>query len=70
MQRYEAAFFRGCEKVGLKDAAPEIPRLMEEVGFEDVQVIMKKIPIGTWPSDPEMKVRSLRCGSCCVAELG
>lgn len=56
IEKYTRSFFTACTKAGLRDAAPEIPHLMEEAGFTDVRVIFKKMPIGYWPKEPEMKV--------------
>lgn len=35
-----------------KDA---MKRQMEEVGFEDVKVVVRKTPIGDWTADPKLR---------------
>jgi hypothetical protein len=37
------------------DIAPQIPSLLEEVSFENVDMIEHVCPFGTWPKDPKLK---------------
>ena len=37
------------------DIAPQLPEMLREAGFEDVDIIQKVVPMGTWPKDPALK---------------
>ncbi|RMJ13142.1 hypothetical protein CDV36_007190 [Fusarium kuroshium] len=37
------------------DIAPEIPGMLKEAGFEDVEFTQKVVPMGTWTKDPKLK---------------
>lgn len=37
------------------DIAPEIPGMLKEAGFEDVEFTQKIVPMGTWTKDPKLK---------------
>lgn len=39
------------------DVATNIEPLLEETGFNDIQMKMVKAPMGTWPVDPKQKER-------------
>ncbi|KAM5343699.1 hypothetical protein ACJ41O_012236 [Fusarium nematophilum] len=46
----------GAAKFGKPlDCAPEWKAKLEEVGFVDVQQVIRKVPIGSWPKDPKLK---------------
>lgn len=37
------------------DIALKLPGMLREVGFEDVELIQKAVPLGTWPRDRKLK---------------
>ncbi|KAK3389162.1 S-adenosyl-L-methionine-dependent methyltransferase [Podospora didyma] len=37
------------------DITPKLPGLFKEAGFEDVELLQKVVPCGTWPKDPALK---------------
>ncbi len=37
------------------DIAPQLPKLLEEAGFTEVQLLQKVVPLGTWPKNAALK---------------
>lgn len=37
------------------DIIPEIPRMLKEAAFTDVETLDQAVPLGTWPKCPELK---------------
>ncbi|SPO07256.1 related to TAM domain methyltransferase [Cephalotrichum gorgonifer] len=52
--RWLTEFRRLSEPLGF-DIAPKLVGLLEEAGFEDVELTQKVVPLGTWPKDKGLK---------------
>lgn len=52
--RWLAEFRRLSEPLGF-DITPQLPQMLEEAGFEDVELTQRIVPMGTWPKDPALK---------------
>lgn len=54
--RYCNALIEATDKLGRPiNIGPEMPRWLEDAGFEDITTEVFKWPIGPWPRDPHMK---------------
>ncbi|EEQ29816.1 conserved hypothetical protein [Microsporum canis CBS 113480] len=55
--RWESNCIKACSLIGQTLTAPEnVKRWMQEAGFVDVKEEQFKLPINTWPKDPELKL--------------
>lgn len=54
--RYIECFHKGAELAGIKDVCEDLEGYLKDAGFVDVQIVIKKRPIGPWARDKKMKV--------------
>ncbi|KAG7140278.1 Secondary metabolism regulator LAE1 like protein [Verticillium longisporum] len=47
-------FRRLAQPLGF-DIAPALPQLLEDAGFEDVRIVQRRVPLGTWPKDAHLR---------------
>ena len=52
--RWLTEFRRLSRPLGF-DISPLLPDMLRDVGFEDVQLMQRVVPLGTWPKDPALK---------------
>jgi hypothetical protein len=52
--KWLAEFRRLSAPLGF-DVTPRLPDMLREAGFEDVRLVQKVVPLGTWPKDPALK---------------
>lgn len=53
--RYKAAYDAAGAIAGLDEPHDRLEPYLIAAGFEEVRVIIKKLPIGTWPREPKKK---------------
>ncbi|KAK2745868.1 hypothetical protein FQN57_003481 [Myotisia sp. PD_48] len=57
LRKWESYCIQACAIIGQTLTAPDnLQTWMKEVGFVDVQEQQFKLPINTWPKDPELKL--------------
>ena len=56
IRRYETALNKAASLAGLHDASTHLKSYLQDAGFVDVRVVIKKLPVGVWPRDPKQKV--------------
>ncbi|KAM5433818.1 hypothetical protein MferCBS31731_006958 [Microsporum ferrugineum] len=57
LRQWESNCIKACSLIGQTLTAPEnVKRWMQEAGFVDVKEEQFKLPINTWPKDPELKL--------------
>lgn len=57
IERYQEAFIKGIELAGLQQVSDKLQGYLQDAGFADVKVTVKKIPIGGWAKEKRKKVR-------------
>ena len=66
MEQYADTLRQAAVAAGFEaDLPPQLAGYLRAAGFVDVQVVVKKLPIGTWPRTLAQKV----CGVCFHSEL-
>lgn len=63
---------KAAELAGIKNVCEDLKGYLEEAGFQDVKVVIKKLPINPWPKHARKKVctymsarsRPRICGNC------
>lgn len=56
IRRYEKALDEAASLAGLHDSSTHLKSYLQDAGFIDVKVVIKKLPVGVWPKDPKQKV--------------
>lgn len=66
MRKWMNALMDASKRIGRNPApGPNLEGWVKDAGFKDVQSQKIKIPIGTWPKDPELK----EIGLCNLAQV-
>ena len=55
IDKFQTLFAEAGEIIGIKDVTKDLEGFLLDAGFEDVRVVVKKMPIGPWPKDPKKK---------------
>ena len=55
ISRYKTAYDTAAAIAGLDEPHEMLERYLDASGFEEVKVVIKKLPVGTWPRDPKKK---------------
>lgn len=50
-RNYQECYDKAVGKAGIKDKGTHLKEHLEKAGFEDVKVVIKKLPIGMWPKN-------------------
>lgn len=58
-----ARFVKAAEATGLTNNLEDLAGFLVDAGFEDVKVVIKKLPLAPWPKDPKKKELG-RWGNC------
>lgn len=53
MQEYQQKYDLAFQRMGLEDIAPRLEGMMRNVGFENVRLHVKKLPLGMWAKGKE-----------------
>jgi hypothetical protein len=56
-QYYQKQMDKAQLDAGLVDIAPLLESYLKDAGFEDIKVVIKKLPLGPWAKDRKKKVR-------------
>ena len=56
IQQFQETWTKAFVEAGLVDIAPLLKSHLEDAGFEDVKVVLTKLPLGPWPKDRAKKV--------------
>ena len=60
LERYLNNFNKASGLAGLHDSSELQESYLGDAGFIDIMVVIKKLPIGSWPKDPKKKVSQHR----------
>ena len=56
--KYQETFDKAVRLADLpEDVGPNLQTYLQQAGFVDIKVVVKKLPIGPWPRDRKKKVR-------------
>lgn len=58
VERYHDAFSKGLKEANILDIGPLLGEYLEEAGFVDIHVTVRKLPLGPWAKDRAKKVSS------------
>ncbi|GKT42788.1 putative methyltransferase tdiE [Colletotrichum spaethianum] len=57
LMKWTRLITEACDKIGRSATiATQFPRLLEEAGFEDINVTNIKFPVSPWPKDPKLRL--------------
>lgn len=55
LEKYENDFIKSAAMAGINDVCEKLQGFVEDAGFVDVKVVVKKLPLGAWPKDRKKK---------------
>ena len=55
IEHFQSLFRDASNIVGLTNVCQDLEGYLLGAGFEDVRVVVKKLPVGPWPKDPKKK---------------
>lgn len=57
LEDYQEKLVGALDLVGMRDVSTELESYVRGAGFIDIEVVLKKTPIGPWAKEPKQKVR-------------
>lgn len=74
LEDYQEKLVRALDLVGMQDVSTKLESYVRGAGFTNIEVILKKAPLGPWAKEPKQKVRPninrpQRCSKCKVLNI-
>lgn len=57
LEEYQEKLHRALGQMSMRDNTPFLESYVQKAGFEEIQVVLKKMPLGPWAKEPTKKVR-------------